>query len=368
MRSIALALLIALPAAAQADTFILKDGVRLEGEVAGEMNGAVLIKTKYGSLTVNRTDIAEQKVSAQQPAAQPEPAAQPAQPVPEAPVSTQAAVQAAPAVSTQAAALAVEISTPAAEPAPRLTFAAVEPSTTSRLLVYYENGVAIATETYSAGALALTEGAIKNGTYTEYYPDGSLKTVKSVLNGRTSGTLRAYYPGGKLQIEAYYLGGAKDGAFKYYAEDGSPLMEAQYSNDKLNGLKKEFGPGGVVASQAYYEDDHLADQPKPAAAKAAAAEPESLVSAKSVQLARGERFSFQLNGKFIGKLNLDKDYNLIDQEGKVPDGTVRVYSSDGKLQKELVFQKNALKTLRIYEEGGPLKAEYGYSEDKAVKK
>lgn len=358
MKFLLYSFLIALAPAASADTFVLKDGARLEGEVAGEMNGAVLIKTRYGSLTVNRADITEQKPSA--PAEQPAPAAAP---------------QPAPAVSTQAP--AVELSTaapaePAPAPAPRLTFASIMPSTTTRLLVYYENGVAIATETYdAAGALTLTEGAAKDGTYTEYYPDGGLKTVKSLQGGKTSGTLKAYYPGGKLQIEAYYLGGLKDGPFRYYGEDGAPLMEAAYRGDKLNGWKKEFAPGGAVASQAYYEDDHLADPPKPAAAKAEAEapkEPDSAVTAKGMALARGERFSFQLNGKYIGKATLDRDYNLLAFEGKIPDGTVRVYSAEGKLQKELVFVKNALKALRIYEEGGPLKAEYSYTEDKAFKK
>ena len=68
MKFIFYALLMALAPAASADTFILKDGVRLEGEVTGEMDGAVLVKTKYGSLTINKNDIAEQKPAATVPA------------------------------------------------------------------------------------------------------------------------------------------------------------------------------------------------------------------------------------------------------------------------------------------------------------
>ncbi len=360
MKFLLYSLLIAMTPAASADTFILKDGVRLEGEVTGEMDGAVLVKTKYGSLTINKNDIAEQKPSVQPaPQAQPAPAA-----------AVQVSTPAAPAEVLASTEAPAELPAPAEEPAPRLTFATIIPSTSSRLLVYYENGVAIATETFdAAGALALTEGTIKDGTYTEYYGNGWLKTVKSVLGGRTSGTLKAFYPNGKLQIEAYYLGGAKDGPFKYYGEDGLLLLEAEYRGDKLNGWKKEFDAAGAVKSQAYYDNDQLAEPPKPAAAAAEAPkEPESMVTGKAITLARGERFAFTLNGKHIGKVNLDKDYNILGQDGKVPDGTVRVYSAEGKLQKEFVFKKNVITTLRVYEEGGPLEAEYTYKDDKAFKK
>jgi antitoxin component YwqK of YwqJK toxin-antitoxin module len=341
------------PGFCQADTFILKDGARIEGDVTGEMDGLVLVQTKYGSLSIKRTDIQEQKKASPSPAVA---------------VSTSAAAQ---AVST-APAVAVSTAQPApAEPAaPRLTFATVLPSTSTRLLVYSENGVAIATETLnSAGGQVSLEGAIKDGTYTEYYGNGGLKTVKNISNGKAGGTLKAFYPAGTLQIEAYYLAGAKDGPFKYYAEDGKPLMEASYKNDKLDGWKKEYDDTGAVKAATYYTDDHLAEPPK---TKATAVEQpkeiESSVTVKVMDLARGERFTFLLNGKYAGKASLDKAFNIIGLEGELPDGVVKVYTRDGKLQKEFVFEKSAIKELRVYEPGGPLKAAYTYTEDKAVKK
>ncbi len=346
MRSLIYISIMLLPALCAADTFVLKDGTRLEAEETGDMESTLLVKTKYGSLTINKADIKERI---------PAPAA---------------ATEAQPAAVSTAQPVAVSTAQPAApEPAPKFTFETVLPSTSSRLLVYYENGVAIATETFdSGGRPAATEGAIKDGTYTEYYPDGGLKTVKSVLGGKTSGTLKAYYPSGTLQIEAYYLGGLKEGDFRYFAEDGKPLLEASYRGDRLNGWKKEFDENGAVKSQIYYEDDRPSEPPKPKAAAEPAKEPESLVTASVLSLARGERFSFHLNNKYIGKLSLDKEFNILGQEGKVPDGAVKVYTKDGKLDKELVFEKNALTLLRVFVPGGPLKAEYSYSENKAVKK
>lgn len=346
-----------LPGLCQADTFILKDGARLEGEVTGEMDGAVLLKTKYGSLTINKTDIQEQ-----QAAPAPLPPALPAVPVA---VSTPQPEAVAPSTGPAAAPLPA-----AAAPAQiRLTFATVLPSTGTRSLVYSENWVIIATETFNSdGALISTEGAVKDGTYMEYYDNGGLKTVKTVSGGKASGTFKAYYSSGKTQIEAYYLAGAKEGPFKYFAEDGKQLMEADYRGDKLNGWKKEFDSEGAVKASSYYIDDRPAEAPKPQAAPAPAKAPDSLVAVKVMSLARGERFTFQLNGKYIGKASLDKDFNIVSLEGKLPDGEVKVYTRDGKLQKEFVFEGNALKTLRVYEPGGPLKAEYAFQEDMAVKK
>ena len=354
MKSLIYFLFLLLPGVCRADTFILKDGAKIEGEITGEMEGAVLVKTKYGTLTISRTDIQEQQAAPAIAPALPEAVPAPAGAAVDVASATPAAVQPAPAEPTRV----------------RLTFTTVQPSTSAHSLVYSADWVVIATETFNAdGALVVTEGVIRDGTYMEYYDNGGLKTVKTFSGGKASGNFRAYYRSGKPQIEAYYLSGAKEGQFKYFAEDGKQLMEAEYKNDKLNGWKKEFDAEGAVKSTSYYTDDRLAEQPKPEQpAKEAAKAPESLVAVKVTSLARGERFTFQLNGKYIGKLSLDKDFNIISLQGKMPDGEVKVYTKDGKLQKEFVFEGKTLKELRVYEPGGPLQAEYTFKDDMAVKK
>jgi len=340
-------------------------GARLEGEVTGEMDNTLLVQTKYGSLTINKADVQERLQA-----------------------------QPAPALPPQASTAAVAVSTGAAQPAPeppqvKLTFSTVVPSTSSRLLVYSENGVAIATETFSAdGALLSLEGAIKDGTYTEYYDQGALKTVKTTLGNKANGTLKTYYPSGAVQVEAYYLGGRREGLFKYFAEDGKPMMEASYRDDRLNGWKKEFDPAGVLKSEAYYVDDKLAEAPKVQAPVEPAKESESLVTTKMMILARGERISFHLNGKYIGKLQLDRDFNIINLEGKIPAGVAKVYSAEGKfarsygqkasateafdwsgkLARELVFENNGLKVLRTFSYDGSIEKEFIFKDGKAIKK
>jgi hypothetical protein len=213
MKAILTILILGLAVNAGADTFVLKDGARIEGDVTGEMDGALLIKTRYGSLTVNKSDIQEQTAAQpQQPAQAPQPAI-PAARSPAASTAAPVQASAAPAIAASTEPVLAESTEPAAAaqaPLLKFTFATVMQDTSTRLQVYSENGVAIATETYDAGgALLSTDGAIKDGTYTEYYANGGLKTVKTMANGKASGTLKAFYPAGTLQLEAYYLAGAK---------------------------------------------------------------------------------------------------------------------------------------------------------------
>ena len=375
-----------LPGFCQADIFILQDGTRLEGELTGEMDGMLLVKTKYGSLTISKAEVQERQAA---PALAAPAAVPPAAPVEISSAAPEAvmASTAAPAIELSTAqpeglgistaAPAVEISTALPEAvvgaAPKLTFNTVLPDTATIQLVYLENGAAVATETYdAAGALVLSEGTMSDGTYTEYYPDGGRKTARTMLSGKANGTVKAFFPGGALQIEASYLAGGKEGPFKYYTEDGKLLMEASYKNDLLNGWRKEYGADGAVSAETFYIDGRpaapLKTQAAAEAAKEPVAEPGPAVTVRKTNLARGELFSFRLNGKYVGKTRLDRDYNLISREGKVPDGAVKVYTEDGSLEKELVFEKNVLKALRVYEPGGPLKAEYTYAADKAVKR
>lgn len=378
---IALLLFTACPAAA--DVFVLKDGTRLEGEVAGETAEALQVKTKYGTLTVNSADIQERIAP---PPAQPAaPAAElPAVPPAAAAASTTAVsaeISSAPApglvaASTAAASPAAqaEISTAGVvAPPPRLTVRSEQLPDGTRRLLFSEEGSDVAAETYSQdGTLLTSSGTMADGTYTEYYPDGALKTVRTMMGGKANGTLKAFYPSGALQAEAYYFVGARDGAFKYFTEDGRPLMTAEYKGDRLNGWKRDYGPDGALAGEAYYVDGRPAAPPgaqaSTEAAAALAGAGDSMVTVRATRLARGERFEFRLNGKFAGRLRLDKDYNLQEYAVKLPDGAVKAFSRDGRLEKEFDFANGELAGLRVYDESGLLLAEYAYLKDKAVKK
>ena len=348
------------PAVAGADLIILKDGTRLEGAIEGEMDGMTMVKTKYGALNIKNEEIASRTAS--EPPVAPVPAAEPVQP----------------AVALSTASTPVQPAPEALPPEPprepEHKFRTITLSTMAFNRVYLEDGVAIATETFdSKGGLLSSEGVIKDGAYREYYDNGNLKTEKTMINARVSGTLKAYYPTGVLQSEAYYLAGLLNGSVKIYGENSRLLFEQNFREGIPNGYFREFDETGGLKSELLYSDGQIVEKPK--AAEPAnggtvpeTAQEESGVTAKTQRLARGERFSFYTNGKFTAKLHLDKDFNIISRDGKVPDGTVKVYNKENKLEKELLFEKNELRSLKTYGENGALKGEYLIKERKALKK
>ena len=335
-RFILATLLIGLGTAARSGTITLKDGTQLDGEITGEMDGAELIQTKYGSLTINKNDIVKQT-----------------------PGET-----AAVSLSTQAPAQT------------KLTFKTIKPDTSTTQEIYYEGPAVIATGTFSAsGALLGLAGAFKNGTYTQYYDSGALKTVKTILNGKTSGTFKAFFENGAVQTTAQYTNGVLDGPVTIRGETGILQFEQSFKNGVPDGWFRQYDSQGNIKSETLYVDGLVAENPKwtdqkPQPEKEPAKEPEdeSMVTAKTQSLARGERVSFYLNNKYVARVNLDNDFNIVGKDGKAPDGTVKAYSKDGKLEKEFVFESDEVKILRVYGPGGALKAEYSYKEDKAVKK
>lgn len=340
-------LLLGLSLDAHADILMLKDGTRLEGTIEGEMEGVALVRTRYGALNINKADIASR---------------------------TQ---QDAPAASTAPVAIPVSTAAPAelpAEPAPepKYTFTTVTLSTSSFERIYAENEVVTATETFdSKGGLLELRGVIKDGNYREYYANNNLKTEKTMINARTAGTLKAYYPSGVLQSEAYYADGALNGTVRIYNENAKLLFEQNFKDGTPNGWFREFEETGGLRSELFYADGHVAGKPEAAESKKTApaeAEPESLLKVKTQNLARGERFTFYLNNKYVAKLHLDKAFNIISRAGKVPDGAVKVYNKAGKLEKEFAFVENEVSLLKVYNEAGALEGEYTYKENQAVKK
>ncbi|MDT8285518.1 MAG: hypothetical protein RQ748_00280 [Elusimicrobiales bacterium] len=360
MKKFSLLIIAFLAAPAAADTILLKDGTRLEGVIEGELDDASLIRTKYGSLTVKKSEIKEIKPDEKPAEAAPAPA--------EVPASTATPV----AISTSAPAAAQQaVSSP-----PAMTFTTVSADTSSVHKIYSEGGVVVATETWSrAGELLSRDGTVKDGIWKEFYPGAGVKTVKTVLGGAYNGPLRTYYPSGALQTEANYLAGKLHGPMITYTEDASPLFEQNFVDGKLHGMVREFNPDSSVKSETLYADGSpVASQqpgvapasPADAASRAAAANPApSAYTVKSQSLARGDRYAFYYENRYKGRVILDDSFNLISIRGSLPDGSAVFYGPDGSPEKEFVFSGGNLEGLKIH---GPSAAEYRYEKDKAVKK
>lgn len=349
-----------LAADSYAVTIVLKDGTRVEGTVEGDMDGMKLIKTKYGSLTIDGNDISSMGV--------PEIVAKDIYNVGLSTVPVVAVSTAEVTASTETPPAPAELP-PAPAAGPDHTYRTVTLSTSAFERIYFEGGVVIATETLdSRGELVSLAGAIKDGTYREYYENGNLKTETTVINSKASGTMKAYYPTGVIQSEAYYLQGKLAGAVRIYNENAKLLFEQNFKDGVPNGWFREFDEAGRVKSEVFYTDGHAAEKPQPKEEKKAeAAAPENLLIARSQSLARGERVTFYLNSKYIAKMTLDKDHNIISRDGKVPDGEVKLFDPDGNIDKEFVFLKNEVVTLKVYG-ASSLEAEYSFKDGKAIKK
>ena len=392
------------PSILGAEVFVLKDDARLEGEILGQSDGKIFIKTKYGNLTLNETDVLKIEKNAQENAADEKNAV------------------------IEETGIEVINSRDLEDPSARYVFSTVVAEDNSAKIFYFRNTEIIATETYDKQAkLVNITGHIPDRTFTEYYSNGKVKSVKNMKNGKADGTVFSYYPDGTRQIAATYKNGMKNGVFSFFNPKGNPWIKAEYKDDKLNGRKIEYGEDGQIVKTTWYSNDIELNGPEYAAAAsnadasaktdtdsnaantviAAAAATEVAaadsapnaenaaanaanetatdaqaapsadsqaesnaakqragyaMSVKARKVARGTIYSFYLNNRYVGKSRLDKDYNVFMTDGKIPDGTARLYGKNDILQIEFIFKNKEIRNIIVYDEKGEESAQYSINE------
>ena len=404
--SAAFFLIHAFPAPASAEIFIMKDGARLEGEIAGRTDSSMLVKTKYGDLILKQADIKQ--------------------------IAKDGSAEAAADIK-QTATGDIEIvnSSSLTEDSASYVFSTVVAEDGSAKIYYFRDRQIIATEKLDNNAKFISlSGSIPDKTFTEYYENGKVKTVKPMKNGRQNGTVLSYYKDGTRQFIANYKDGLKDGKFSFYTARGTLMIEAEYKNDKLNGPKKDYKADGTLDKITWYKDDEETEAPadsstNPAAAPAsentylpistetgpamqaaegtaasgamqlsaaAAASPvvsadntgsaENMqaaaqnqknkkghsISVKSRKVARGTMYSFYVNNRYVGKARLDGDYNVLMTDGKIPDGTARLYGLNDIIQIEFIFRKGEITAVTVFDKEGNESAQYIINEKRMAVK
>lgn len=321
-----------------AETLYLKDGSVISGETLGETPEAVLFKTRYGSLTVNKKDIARTEKTAS-----------PSEPPPE------------------------------REKSP-FTFKTVKAGSSAVREIYYKNGIVIATRTVNlAGNGRRTDGALEDGVYFEYREDGTMKTRLEIKNGKKDGFLISYHPNGEIQSMARYKNGEINGKVEIFNENGTLLFAQNFIASVPNGFFRQYDEKGKIVSETFYINGFVGPSPvKKAEASSPGPETEppeeavpasslSMTTAKLTPLARGERYLFYQNEKYIGKIIVAANYHVLSKSGKIPDGVIPVYSEDGDIRRELTLVSNDLVYMKIFKDGEVVE-EYSYLEDIAIKK
>jgi hypothetical protein len=86
---------------------------------------------------------------------------------------------------------------------------------------YYPSGALMATMTYQAN--------VKDGLYSVFYEDGTIKGETLYVQGDIQGVMKGYYPNGALQTET-----SVDGWSKGYYEDGTLKYEMDDKNNIFN--------------------------------------------------------------------------------------------------------------------------------------
>lgn len=393
---IALLLTQAFLANAGAEIFLLKDGARLEGQIAGRTESTLLVKTKYGDLILKQADITKIIKDGSQNAAAKE----------------------------ETEGIELIDSSELADNDASYAFSTVVSEDGSAKIFYFRDREIIATEMLDTNAKFVSmTGKIPDRTFTEYYENGTIKTVKAMKNGKAQGTVISYYQDGTKQIAANYKDGLKNGTFSFYTPAGKLMIQAEYKNDKLNGPKREYNADGSLSKTVWYKDDIQVSAPAEEESAAAMASesiinpdqsqnpgssetaeqtsapmtnentPSSLpagispalpapehnsanalkktaetgkkgksISVKARKVARGTIYSFYVNNRYTGKARLDNNFNVLMIDGNIPNGSAKLYGKNDILQLEFIFNGGEIKTISVFDNEGNETEQYTINE------
>lgn len=89
-------------------------------------------------------------------------------------------------------------------------------------------------------------------TETSRYPNGRLRGVAALLNGRLDGRSVAYYPNGKVHATSHWVAGRRTGVTRLYYPDGVLRDSSAFRNDSLHGPAVRYYPNGVLQERAQF--------------------------------------------------------------------------------------------------------------------
>jgi hypothetical protein len=92
----------------------------------------------------------------------------------------------------------------------------------------------------------------------EYYPDGTIKSQTTLVNGLRNGTSKTFDERGRLQSTAEYVNDVKEGwLYNYNPLNGKVTAKAFYKNDKQNGIVNLYYTNGEIYREMKYVDGRL---------------------------------------------------------------------------------------------------------------
>ncbi len=120
---------------------------------------------------------------------------------------------------------------------------------TGKACSYFPDGSIYTVTTYINGD--------KEGNYKIYFKNGVLETDGNLLNGKDHGIYRQYYGNGQLRYDYTYNNGNKTGYWRGYYIDGTRYTERYFENNELNGKVLVWDEQGKLAKEYLYRNGTL---------------------------------------------------------------------------------------------------------------
>ncbi len=138
----------------------------------------------------------------------------------------------------------------------------------------------------------------KNGYYRMYHENGQIALEMFYKNDKLHGEVKSFYPNGQIESYAKAEGDLYVGPFQYWFINGNLKQEGVYVNDKIEGDLKTYYPNGQLKEIVFFSN--------------------------SVE--NGPYTFYYQDGQ------LKEEGHFLN--GPIPDGLIKEYNAEGKLQRK----------------------------------
>jgi hypothetical protein len=113
------------------------------------------------------------------------------------------------------------------------------------LRTYYPNGKLKSLYTIENGKI--------HGTYTEYFQNGAIKEERAYEHGELTGVFRQYNEDGGVTMETQYLGGLKNGSSIHYHHNGKRFNISNFKSGIKVGEESQFDSSGACTGRSLFD-------------------------------------------------------------------------------------------------------------------
>ena len=130
-----------------------------------------------------------------------------------------------------------------------------ELSTTNTLYrkLHYRNGTTKSIRAYQKNT---DNKWVRQGAEENFFPDGTLKSKGSVLEGKKTGFWTLLTKEGELS-QGYYTKDLKTGPWEVQSKNGNVIRREFYVQGKLSGVQEQFDKNGTLVFKAFFKEGRL---------------------------------------------------------------------------------------------------------------